>query len=135
MGKVVENVVARLVPDEARIRWLIRVGQIGSRRGRLVIDAVAIRVSSPHASWRNGHMPGVLLMDINAALPGVANGRPVNLMKVRQMDGDLIRWMESFPLESTVEMIIKGNAMQGHRVEPRVLQGSRVSMIFIAFST
>jgi hypothetical protein len=32
----------------------------------------------------------VLLMDIKAAFPSVAKGRLVNLMKVRQMDGDLI---------------------------------------------
>ena len=53
-------------------------------------------------------------------------------MKVRQLDGDLIRWMESFLSERTVEMIIKGNAMDRHRVDDRVPQGSPVSPILFA---
>jgi len=47
-------------------------------------------VDRAHAAWKGGHIAGVLLMDIKAAFPSVAKGRLVNLMKVRQMDGDLI---------------------------------------------
>jgi hypothetical protein len=51
------------------------------------------------------------------------------------MDGDLIRWTESFLSERTVEMIIEGNAMQRHPVEAGVLQGSPVSLILFAIYT
>ena len=61
--------------------------------------------------------------------------RTVNLMKVRQMDGDLIRWTESFLSERTVEMIIEGNAMERHPVEAGVPQGSLVSPILFAIYT
>jgi len=44
----------------------------------------------------NGHITGVLLMDIEAAFPSMAKGRLVNLIKVRQMDGDLVQWTENF---------------------------------------
>ena len=47
-------------------------------------------VDRPHAAWKNGHITGVLLMDIQAASPRVEKGRLVTVMKVRQMDGDLI---------------------------------------------
>jgi len=47
-------------------------------------------------------------------------------MKIRQMDGDHIRWTESFLSESIVEMIIEGNAMERHPVEAVVPQGSPV---------
>jgi len=47
-------------------------------------------VERPPATWENGHITGVLLMDIKAAFPSVAKERLVNLIKVRQMDGDLI---------------------------------------------
>jgi hypothetical protein len=96
MGKEVETVVAELLSDEAESRGLLSYGQFGSRRGQSVIDAVAIMVDRAYAAWRDGHIAGVLLMDIKAAFPRVAKGRLVNLMKVRQMDGDLIRWTESF---------------------------------------
>jgi len=74
-------------------------------------------------------------MDVYAAFPSMAKGRLVNLMKVSQMDGDLIRWMESFLLERTVEMIIEGNAMERHPVEAGVTQGLPVSAIFFAIYT
>jgi hypothetical protein len=77
----------------------------------------------------------VLLMDIKAAFPSVAKGRLVNLMKVREMDGDLVQSTESFLLERTVEMIIEGNAMARHPVEAGVPQGSPVSPILFAIYT
>jgi hypothetical protein len=73
-------------------------------------------VDRAHPAWKNGHITGVLLMDNKAAFPSVVKGRLVNFMKVRQMDGDLIRWTESFLSERTVEMIIEGNAMERHPV-------------------
>jgi hypothetical protein len=74
-------------------------------------------------------------MDIKEAFPSVAKGRLVNLMKVRQMDGDLICWTESFLSERAVEMIIEGNAMERHPVERGVPQGSSVSPILFAIYT
>jgi len=41
-------------------------------------------VGRARAAWTNGHITGVLLMDIQAAFPSVAKGRLVNLMKVRK---------------------------------------------------
>jgi hypothetical protein len=74
-------------------------------------------------------------MDIKAAFPSVAKGRLVNIMKVRQMDGDLIKWTESFLLEKTVELIFKGNTMERQPVEAGVTEGSPVSPIIFAIYT
>ena len=135
MGKVVEKVVAELLSEDGERRGLLSDGQFGSRKGRSAIDAAAIMVDRAHAAWRNGHIPGMILMDIKPAFPSVAKGRLVNLMKVRQMDRDRIRWTESFLLETTVEMIIEGNAMERHPVEAGVPQGSPVSPILFAIYT
>jgi hypothetical protein len=56
-------------------------------------------------------------------------------MKVRQMDGDVIRRMEWYMLESTVEMMIEGNAMDRHPVEAGIPPGSPVSEILCAIYT
>jgi hypothetical protein len=72
MGKVVEKVVAELLSDEAQRRELLSDGQFGSRKGRSAMDAAAIMVDKAHATWRNGHITGVLLVDIKAAFPSVA---------------------------------------------------------------
>jgi len=39
----------------------------------------------------SGHITCVVIMDIKAAIPSVANGRLINAMKVQQRDGDLIQ--------------------------------------------
>ena len=152
MGKVFDKVAAELVSGEAERRGLLSDGQFGSRTGRSAIDAAAIMVDRAHAAWTNGHVTGVLPMDIKAAwtnghirgvlpmdikaaFPSVAKGRHVNLMMARQMDGDLLRWTESFLPERTVAMIIKGNAMERHPAEAGVLQGSPGSPILFAIYT
>ena len=135
LGKVVEKVAAELLSEEAERRGLLSDGQLGTRKGRSVIDAAAIMVDRAHAAWTNGHITGVLLMDIKAAFPSVTKRSLVNLKKVRQMDGDLVRWTESFLSQSTVEMIIEGNAMERHPVEAGVPQGSPVSPILFAIYT
>jgi hypothetical protein len=120
MGKVVEKVAVELLSEEAERRGLLSDGQFGSRKGRSAIDAAAIMVDRAHAAWTNSHITGVPLMDIKAAFPSMANGSLVHLMKVRLMDGDLLRWTESFLSERTVDMVIEGNAMERHPVEARV---------------
>jgi len=135
MGKVVEKVVAELLSEEAETRGLLSDGQFRSRKGQSAINAAAIMVDRSHTAWRNGHIPGVLLMDIKAAFQRVAKGRLVNLMKVRKMDGDLIKWTESFLSERTVQMIIEDNTVQRHPLEAGVPQGSPVSPILFAIYT
>ena len=112
IGKVVENVAAELLSEEAERRGLLSDGQFGSRNGLSAIYSAAIMVNRAHTAWTNGHITGVILVDIKVAFPSLAKGRLVNLLKVRQMDGDLVRWTESLLSERTVEMMIDGNAME-----------------------
>jgi len=112
MGKVVEKVVAELLPDWAERRGLLSDGQLGSGRGWAAIDVAANIVERAHAACRDGHIPGVLRMDIKAAFPSTAQIRLVNLMKVSQMDGHLIRWTASIVSERMAEIVIEGNAME-----------------------
>jgi hypothetical protein len=74
-------------------------------------------------------------MDIKETFPSVAKGSLLNQMKVRQMDRHLIRWTVRFVWESTVEMIIEGNTMEGHPVDAGDTQGSPVSPILFAIYT
>ena len=127
--------VVELLSEQAVRIWLLSKRQFGRSKGQSAINAAAIMVDRAHAAWINGNITGVLLMDIKAAFLGVAKGRLDNLMKVKRMDGDRIRWTERFPLERTVEMILVGNAMERHTVEVRVQQGSPVSPILFAIDT
>jgi len=92
-------------------------------------------VDKSDAAWTHGHITGVLRMDIKAAFPSVAQRKLDNLMKVRRMGEDLIRWTENLCSEKTVEMIIERNVMQRHPVEAGVPQGSPMSPIIFAIYT
>ena len=135
MGKVVEKVVSELLAEEAERRELLGDGQYESRKRRSAIKAVAIMVDRAHAAWREGHIAGVLLMDIKAAFPSVGMGRLIHTMRGKGMDGDLIRWMASFATDRTVAMVIEDNAMERHPVEEGIPQGSPVSLILFAIYT
>ena len=74
-------------------------------------------------------------MDIKAAFPSVVRGRLIHAMKAKQIDGDHIRWTESFLSDRTVEMVIEGTVLQSHLVEAGVPQGSPVSPIIFAIDT
>lgn len=90
IGKVVEEVVAELLSEEAESRGLLSDTQFRSRKGRSAIDPAAIADDTAHTAWTNSHIAHVLLMDIKVAFPSVAKERLVYLMKVRQKDGDHI---------------------------------------------
>jgi len=90
MEQVGEKVVAELLSEEPHRRGLVIVGQFRSRKGRAAIDRAAIMVDRAPASWTNGHITGILLMNFKAAFPSVLKGRLDDVMKVRQTDGDLM---------------------------------------------
>ena len=90
MGKVVEKVVAEIFSEQAERTGLLCDGHFESRKGRSSIDAVAIMVDRADAAGTNGHITGVLIMDVIAAFPSMATGRLINLMKAKQTDRDLI---------------------------------------------
>ena len=50
-------------------------------------------------------------MDIMAAFPREVRGRLMHAMKAKNINGDLIRWTESFLSERMVAMVIKGNVL------------------------
>jgi len=83
MGQVVEKLTVELLSEEAERIGELSDGQFRSKKGRSAIDAAAIMVNRAHAAGTNGHLTGMLLMDIKAACPSVVKGRLVNLIKVR----------------------------------------------------
>ena len=64
MGKVVEKVVAKLLADEAERRELLNDGHYGSSKRQSAIYVADIIVDSTREAWKEGHIAGVLLMDI-----------------------------------------------------------------------
>jgi len=59
----------------------------------------------------------------------------IHAMNSKRLDGDLVRWTESFLSGRTVEVVIEGNVLQSHPVKAGVPQGSPVSPILFAIHT
>jgi len=53
-------------------------------------------VDRAQSAQKEDNITGNLLMDIKAAFPSVARGMLIHAMKAKWIDGDLIRWTESF---------------------------------------
>jgi hypothetical protein len=70
------------------------------------IDAAAIMIDRAHAAGTHGYITGNVSMDIKAAIRSVTKGKLVNMMKVKEMDGEHIRCMKSVDSERMVEVII-----------------------------
>lgn len=135
MGIVIEKVIEELLSEVAKRGGLLSDRQLRSSKGRSAINAAAIMVDRGHAAWTTGQITGVLLMNIKAAFQSVAKGKLVNIMKVRQMDGEFIQWPERFLSQRPVETIIMFNAIVRHPGEAVVLQGSPLSPILFGIYT
>jgi hypothetical protein len=133
--KVIEKVVAQLLSDETDRRSLLSNGQFDSRKKLTVIDTAAIMLDSTQSALNQDNITGVLLMHINTAFPRVARLRLFDAVKGNQLDGDLIKWTESFLSDRTLEIGFKGYVLQCDSVEAVVQQGSSVSPILFAIHT
>jgi len=114
MGNVVKKVTAELLSEEAERRDEMSDRQFETTKRRSAIDAASFMVHRAHEAGTNGDIAGALLMHIKAAFRSIEKGRLVNLVKVRQINEDLIQWTERFLSDRTVELIIGGNVMETH---------------------
>jgi hypothetical protein len=78
MGRVIEKVVAEQLSLGTERRQQLSNGQFGPRTWRSAIDTAAIMDDRAYVDWMDGHISGVLPIDMNAAFPRMAKERLVN---------------------------------------------------------
>ena len=96
LGKVVEKIAAEAISHHCEATKSLHLGQMGSRKQRCAIDAVACLIQSTHDSWKRQQLMCALFMDVKGAFDHVNPGRLVSRMGELGLDGDLIRWTQSF---------------------------------------
>jgi hypothetical protein len=72
---------------------------------------------------------GALFMDVKRAFDHVNPGRLVSRMRELGLDGDLIRWVQSFLTDRHVQLNIDNTQCPAHSINSGVPQGSPVSPI------
>jgi len=87
LGKVVEKVAAEAISRYCEAKGILHSSQMGSRKQRSAIDAVACLIQEVHEAWGEKRLAGTLLMDVKGAFP---NTNPSRLIQCMVEVGD--RW-------------------------------------------
>ena len=90
MGKVVEKVVAKELSLYCENYSKLHPGQMGDRKKRLAIHAVATLVHTVHKKWEEEKLVATLFMDVKGAFDHISKGQLLNRMIKRDIDGDLV---------------------------------------------
>ena len=129
MGKLVEKVIAGLLSKYCKEFSKLHQEQMGARKQRCAIDVVAYLVHNVQEFWAEKKLAAVLFMDVKEAFDHVSRTKLVERMIELGIDGDLIRWTQSFLTDRKVQLVIDGHDNQEREIETGIPQGSPVSPI------
>ena len=132
LGKVTEKVVAELISGWCESNNLLHQGQMGSRKNRSCVDAVARVMNQVEESWQRGNVAALLLMDVKGAFDYVSRNHLLRHMKKMGVDGSLISWIASFLTDRRLQLIIDGHKCNEIKLDSGIPQGSPVSPILFA---
>ena len=128
LGKVVEK-IAEAISHHCEATKSLHPGQMGSRKQRSAIDAVACLKQRTYDSWKRQQLMGALFMDVKGAFDHVNPDRLVSRMRELGLGGDLIRWTQSFLTDRKVQLIIDNTQCSTQPINSGFPQGSPVSPI------
>ena len=129
LGKVVEKVVAGSLSQYCETYSKLHMGQMGARKQRCAIDALASLIHRVQESWAEKKLAAALFMDVKGAFDYVSRTRLIERMMKLGIDGDWIRWTQSFLTDRTVQLVIDGHDNKERDIETGIPQGSPVSPI------
>jgi ribonuclease HI len=132
MGKVVEKLVAEAIAEHCEATGALHQGQMGGRRRRSAVDAVACLIQDVHLGWGQKKLAAALFLDVKGAFDHVDPARLTRRMGELGIDGDLIRWTQSFLTGRRVRLVIDGHQGMEYSIRSGVPQGSPVSPILFA---
>ena len=129
MGKVIEKVVAEQLSQYCESYSKLHPGQMGGRKERSAIDAVAILVHTVQKIWEEKKLAAALFMDVKGAFDHVSKVQLIARMIELGINGDLISWTSSFLTDRKVQLVIDGHENREREIETGIPQGSPVSPI------
>jgi hypothetical protein len=91
LGKVIEKLAAGLIADWCEAQGTLHPRQMGYRRGRGAIDAVACLVQTVHKRWAQKLLTDTIFIDVIGAFDHVDPYKLSEAMETTGLDNDLIR--------------------------------------------
>lgn len=129
LEKVAEKVVAELLADWCERNNVLHQGQMGGRKQRSCIDAVARVINRVEQAWDHGKVAALLLMDVKGAFDHVSRGYLLRRLKEVGIDGSIVEWVRSFMTDRRLQLVIDGICGNEAEVVSGIPQGSPVSPI------
>ena len=134
LGKVIEKIAADAIAHHCETMGVLHPGQMGSRKQRSAIDTVACLIQNTHEAWKLQQLVGALFLDVKGAFNHVNPSRLIAQLIEFNLDGDLIRWVQSFLTDRWVQLQIDNTLCPAHPINSGVPQGSPVSpILFIIY--
>ena len=134
LGKVVEKIAVDGIARHCETMGVLHPGQMGSCKQRSAIDAVACLIQNTHKAWKLRQLVGALFLDVKGAFDHVNPRRLITQLIEFNLDGDLIRWVQSFLTDRWVQLQIDNTQCPAHPINSGVPQGSPVSpILFIIY--
>ena len=129
IGKVVEKVVAEKLSHYCEDYSKLYPGQMGGRKERSAIDAVATLVYVVQESWEEKKEVAALFMDVKGAFDHVSKEHLLTQMVELGIDGDLVTWIGGFLIDRKIQLVIDRHDNKKREIETGIYQGSPVSPI------
>ncbi len=124
MGQVVEKVVAEQLSQYCEKYSKLHPGQMGGRKERSAIDAVATLVHTVQEEWEEKKLAAALFMDVKGAFDHVSRGQLITRMIELGVDGYLVAWTNSFLTDRRIQLVIDGHENKERDIETGIPQGS-----------
>ncbi len=90
MGKVVEKVVAKALFQYCEDYSKLHPGQMGGRKKRSAIDAVAMLVHTIQEKWQQKKLAAAFFMDVKGAFDHISKSQLFRQMVKLQIDDDFV---------------------------------------------
>lgn len=117
MGKVVEKVVAEQLAQYCETYSKLHPGQMGARKEKSAIDAIAILIHTVQEEWSEKKLAGALFMDVKGAFDHVSRSQHLKRMIELGIDGDLVAWTRSFLTDRKIQLVIDGHENKEREIE------------------
>lgn len=115
IGKVVEKVVADQLSRHCESHSKLHPGQMGARKERSAIDAVATLVYTVQESWEEKKLAAALFMNVKGAFDHVSKGQLIKRMLELGIDGGLVTRTKPFSTDRKVQLVIDGHENKNER--------------------
>lgn len=134
LGKGLKSVIANRISYMVEENGILPSNHFGAGKRRSAVHALVILQEQIWNAWRAKKILSLVSFDIKGAYNGVSKERLIEQLASRRIPPKLIRWIDNFCSERTVNITVNGNSSKLVSLPQAGLpQGSPLSSILFLF--